>query len=229
MDIDGFGKAVIDQLLDRQKIQILADIYYLKYDDFIELDLFKEKKSYNLMKAIAASKKRPLSKLLFALGIRHIGEKASEIIAKRFKAMNVLLNASIEDFTRVPEIGSILALSLKEFFENKTVRNVVDNLIAAGVNMIEPETEQSNTQFDGKMFVLTGELKNRTREQAGRIIKSLGGKVTSSVSKKTDYIIAGANAGSKLKKAKKLNVKIIDETEFDVLTGKLSFMESTKF
>ncbi len=229
MDINGFGKAAIDQLLGRQKIQILADIYYLKYDDFIELDLFKEKKTNNLMKAVAASKKRPLSKLLFALGIRHIGEKISESIAKRFKNMNVLFNASIEDFTRIPEIGSILALSLKEFFENKTVRNVIDNLITAGVNMIEPETEQSSTQFDGKMFVLTGELKNRTREQAGRIIKSLGGKVTSSVSKKTDYIIAGANAGSKLKKAKELNVKIIDETEFDVLTGKLSLMESTKF
>jgi DNA ligase (NAD+) len=229
MDIDGFGKAAIDQLLDRQKIKILADIYYLKYDDFIKLDLFKEKKANNLMKAIAASKKRPLSKLLFALGIRHIGEKVSEIIAKKFKNMNILFNASIEDFTRVPEIGSILSLSLKNFFENKTVHNVIDNLIAAGVNMIEPETEQSSTQFDGKMFVLTGELKNCTREQAVRIIESLGGKVTSSVSKKTDYIIAGANAGSKLKKAKELNLKIIDETEFDVLTGKLLLMESTKF
>jgi DNA ligase (NAD+) len=218
MDIDGFGKATIDQLLDRKKIRIIADLYYLKYDDFISLDLFERKKTGNLMKAVAASKKRPLSKLLFALGIRHIGEKISEIIAKRFKSMDALLNASIEDFTRVSEIGSILALSLKEFFENKTVRNVIDDLIAAGVNMIEPKTEQSGTQFDGKTFVLTGELKNCTRERASKIIKSLGGKVASSVSKKTDYIIAGAIAGSKLKKAKELNVKIIDETEFDVLT-----------
>ncbi|GHT22732.1 DNA ligase [Endomicrobiia bacterium] len=229
MDIDGFGKAVIDQFLDRKKIQVLADIYYLKYDDFIKLDLFKEKKTSNLMKAVAASKKHPLSKLLFALGIRRIGEKVSEIIAKKFKSMEALFNASIEDFTRVPEIGSILALSLKEFFENKTVRNVIDNLIAAGVNMIEPEAEQSGTQFDGKMFVLTGELKNHTREQAGKIIRSLGGKVASSVSKKTDYIVAGVNAGSKLKKAKELNVKIVDEAEFDVLTGKLSLIENTKF
>jgi DNA ligase (NAD+) len=229
MDIDGFGEAAIDQLLNRQKIQILADIYYLKYDDFIELDLFKEKKANNLVKAVAASKKRPLSKLLFALGIRHIGEKVSELIAKRFKNMNVLFNASIEDFTRVPEIGTILALSLKNFFENKTVQHVIDNLIAAGVNMIEPETEQSSTQFDGKIFVLTGELKNHTREQACRIIKSFEGKVASSVSKKTDYVIAGANAGSKLKKAKELNLKIIDETEFDVLTGKLLLIGSPKF
>jgi DNA ligase (NAD+) len=229
MDIDGFGEAVIDQLLDRKKMRILADIYYLKYDDFIELNLFREKKTGNLMKAVAASKKRPLSKLLFALGIRRIGEKVSEIVAKRFKNMDALFNASIEDFTRVPGIGSTLALSLKEFFENKTVHNVINNLIVAGVNMIEPKTEQSGTQFDGKMFVLTGELKNATREQAGKIIKSLGGKVASSVSKKTDYVIAGANTGSKLKKAKKLNVKIIDETEFDVLTRKLSLMESAKF
>jgi DNA ligase (NAD+) len=229
MDIDGFGKATIDQLLDRKKIRIIADIYYLKYDDFISLDLFERKKTGNLMKAVTASKKRPLSKLLFALGIRHIGEKVSEIIAKRFKNMDALLNASIEDFTRVPEIGSILALSLKEFFENKTVRNVINDLIAAGVNMIEPKMEQSGTQFDGKMFVLTGELKNYTRERASKIIKSLGGKVASSVSKKTDYIIVGAIAGSKLKKAKELNVKIIDETEFDVLTGKRSLIESAKF
>jgi DNA ligase (NAD+) len=229
MDIDRFGKTVIDQLLARKKIRILADIYYLKYDDFIELDLFKEKKAGNLIKAVTESKKRPLSKLLFALGIRHIGRKVSEIIAKRFKSMDALFNADIEDFIRVPGIGSILALSLKEFFENKTVRNVIDNLIAAGVNMIEPKTKQSGTQFDGKVFVLTGELKSCTREQAGKIIKSLGGKVSSSVSKKTDYIIAGANAGSKLKKAKELNVKIIDEMEFDILTGKLSLMESIKF
>jgi DNA ligase (NAD+) len=229
MDIDRFGKALIDQLLDRKKIRILADIYYLKSDDFTELDLFKEKKTGNLMKAITASKKRPLSKLLFALGMRRIGKKNSEIVARRFRSMDALFNASIEDFTRIPEIGGILALSLKEFFENKTVRNVINNLIAAGVNMIEPKMEHSDMQFDGKMFVLTGELKNCTREQVSKIIKSLGGKVASSVSKKTDYIVAGANAGSKLKKAKELNIKIIDETEFDVITGKLSLMESTKF
>ena len=220
MDIDGFGEAIIDQLLNKKKLQILADIFHLKYDDFIELNLFKEKKTNNLMKAITASKKQPLSKLLFALGIRHIGGKISEIVAKRFKNMDALFNASIEDFTRIPEIGDVLALSLKEFFENKTVRKVIDNLIDAGINMLEPETEQSGTQLDGKVFVLTGELKNRTREQASGVIKSLGGKVNSSVSKKTDYILAGANTGSKLKKAKELNIKIIDETEFDALIGK---------
>ncbi|MDR3256529.1 MAG: NAD-dependent DNA ligase LigA [Endomicrobium sp.] len=220
MDIEGFGEVVIDQLLERQKLRVLADIYHLNYDDFIELDLFKEKKANNLIKAIIESKKRPLSKLLFALGIRHIGEKVSEILAKRFKNMNALLNASTEDFTRVFEIGDVLALSLKDFFENETVRHVIETLIVVGVNMIEPETEQFGTQFDGKVFVLTGELEKYTREQATEIIKSLGGKVTSYVSKKTDYILTGAAAGSKLEKAKELNIKIIDEIEFNKLIGK---------
>jgi DNA ligase (NAD+) len=217
MDIDGFGEVVINQLLTRKKIKTLADIYRLTYDDFIGLDLFKEKKSNNLVKAIIESKKQPLSRLLFALGIRYVGEKVSEIIAKRFKNIESLFNATMEDFTRIPEIGEVSALSLKEFFENTTARHVVDALSAAGVNMTEPESLVTAVLFEGKTFVLTGELENYTREQVGEIIKSLGGKITSSVSKKTDYVLAGASAGSKLKKAEKLNAKIIDEKEFKSL------------
>ncbi|GHT33868.1 DNA ligase [Endomicrobiia bacterium] len=214
MDINGFGKAAIHQLLARKKIKTLADIYRLTYDDFIKLDLFKEKKANNLVKAIVKSKKQPLSRLLFALGIRHVGEKASEIIAKRFKNVESLFSATIEDFTRIHEIGEVLALSLKEFFENTTARHVVDALVAAGVNIAEPESLATDALFEGKTFVLTGELENYTREQVAEIIRSLNGKVTSCVSKKTDYVLAGANAGSKLEKAKELNVKIIDEKEF---------------
>jgi len=214
MDIRGFGEAVIDQFLRKGKIRILADIYCLTYNDFIVLDLFKEKKTNNLMEAIAASKKRPLSRLLFALGIRHIGEKVSEIIAKRFRNMDALFAADIEDFTKIPEIGGVLALFLKRFFENKAARRVIDALISAGVNMTEPETAETGRQFDGKAFVLTGELENYTRKQAEGIITSLGGRVASSVGRKTDYVLAGVNAGSKLEKAKKLNIKIIYEEEF---------------
>jgi len=217
MDIRGFGEAVIDQLLKKGKIKILADIYSLTYNDFISLDLFKEKKANNLMEAIAASKKRPLSRLLFALGIRHIGEKVSEIIAGRFKSMDALLAAGAEDFTKIPEIGDVLALFLKRFFESKAARHVIDTLIAAGVNMSEPETAKTGGQFDGKVCVLTGELENYTRKQAGEIIVSLGGKVASSVSKRTDYVLAGVNAGSKLEAARKLNIKIIREEEFKEL------------
>jgi DNA ligase (NAD+) len=223
MNIQGFGKAVIDQLLKKKKIKVLADIYYLTYDDLISLDLFKEKKTINLLEAITASKKRSLSRLLFALGIRHIGEKISEIIAKRFKNINVLLKASIEDFTRIPEIGSVLALFLKRFFENDAARHVIDSLIAAGVNIIESETYKIGKQFEDKVCVLTGELRTYTRKQASEIIISLGGRIASSVNKKTDYVFVGKNAGSKLEKAKKLGLRIIYEKEFKklIVTSKI--------
>jgi DNA ligase (NAD+) len=165
------------------------------------------------------SKNRPLSKLLFALGICHIGVKASEIIAKRFKSMDILFGITVEEFIKIPEIGNTMALSLKEFFENKTVRCIIHALNIAGVNMIEPEVK-SVGQFEGKVFVLTGELKCYTREQVDEIIKSLGGKTNSSVSKKTDYVLAGKNAGLKLDMAKRLSVKIIDEIEFKRLITK---------
>ncbi|MCL2335581.1 MAG: NAD-dependent DNA ligase LigA [Endomicrobia bacterium] len=217
MDIEGLGEAVIDQLLEKKKLKSLADIYHLKFDDFLELELFKEKKANNLMSAIVESKKRPLSRLLFAIGIRHVGEKVSEIIAKRFKNIEAVFDASVDDFTRINEIGEVLAMSLKEFFDKPEVRHMIDSLKAAGVNMLEPETQNAGSQFEGKTFVLTGELPNYTREQATEIIKSLGGKTSSSVSKKTDYVLAGAEAGSKLEKANKLGVKVIDEAEFKEL------------
>ncbi|MCL2390142.1 MAG: NAD-dependent DNA ligase LigA [Endomicrobia bacterium] len=217
MDIEGFGEAVIDQLLERKKLKTLADIYALTFDDFLELELFKEKKANNLVKSISESKKRPLSKLLFALGIRHIGEKVSEIIAKRFKNMEALFSATADDFIKINEIGDVLAVSLKEFFEKPEVHHITDALKTAGVNMTEPESETAGNKFEGKTFVLTGELVNYTREKATEIIKSLGGKTSSSVSKKTGYVLAGTDAGSKLEKAKKLSVKVINETEFEEL------------
>jgi DNA ligase (NAD+) len=217
MDIEGFGEAMIDQLLDKKKVYKLSDIYSLSFDDFIELEFFKDKKATNIIKAIAESKKRPLSKLIFALGIRHVGEKASEIVAKKFKSMDALFTASLEDFSKVSEIGEVLALSLKKFFENATARNVIENLVLSGVNMVEPETSNKGFQFEGVTFILTGELEKYTREKAAEIIKSLGGKVASFVSKKTDYVLAGLNAGSKLEKAKELNIKVIDEADFEKL------------
>jgi DNA ligase (NAD+) len=217
MDIEGFGQAIVDQLLDKKKVHKLSDIYNLSFNDFIGLELFKDKKANNIIKAISESKKRPLSKLIFALGIRHVGEKVSEIVAKKFKTMDNLFTVSLEDFSKVLEIGEVVALSLKEFFENAATRNVIENLVLSGVNMVEPETSNKGFQFEGITFVLTGELEKYTREKAAEIIKSLGGKVTSSVSKKTNYVLAGINAGSKFEKAKELNIKIIDEAEFEKL------------
>ncbi|MDR2427087.1 MAG: NAD-dependent DNA ligase LigA [Endomicrobium sp.] len=220
MDIEGFGEAVIDQLLKRNKLRSIADIYHLTFDDFLELDLFKEKKANNLIKAINESKKRPLSRLLFALGIHHVGEKASEIIAKQFKSIDSLSDASTDDFIKINEIGETLANSIKKFFENASVKCIIKTLKASGINMMEAESSAAGMQFEGKIFVLTGELSTYTRGQAEEIIKSLGGKTSSSVSKKTSYVLAGENAGSKLEKAKTLGVTVIDEEEFNKMAGR---------
>ncbi|MDR1418082.1 MAG: NAD-dependent DNA ligase LigA [Endomicrobium sp.] len=219
MDIEGFGISLIDQLLKANKLHVISDIYRLTFDDFIGLDLFKEKKANNIVKSIVLSKSRPLSKLIFALGIRHVGEKGSEIIAERFNTIDAIFDASLEDFKKIPEIGEVLAISLRDFFRNPSVCKVIDTLKAVGVNMVEPNKEKSGSIFNNKVFVLTGELDNYARDSASEIIKSLGGKITSSISKKTDYVLVGKNAGLKLQKAKELNIKVIDEIEFDKLIG----------
>ncbi|MDR2395251.1 MAG: NAD-dependent DNA ligase LigA [Endomicrobium sp.] len=215
MDIEGFGTSLIDQLLNNGKIHAISDIYHLTYDDFIGLSLFKEKKANNIVKSIMLSKSRPLSKLIFALGIRHVGQKTSEIIAEKFNTIDSIFKASLEDFKTIPEIGEVLAVSLTDFFKNPSVCRVINALKVVGVNMLEPAREKAGSIFYNKTFVLTGELTNYTRDEASKIIKSLGGKISSSVSKKTDFIFAGENAGSKILKAKELNIKIIKEAEFE--------------
>jgi DNA ligase (NAD+) len=220
MDIEGFGISLIDQLLKEGKIDAISDIYRLTYEDFINLKLFKEKKASNMVESIRLSKHRTLSNLIFALGIRHVGAKISKIIAERFNDIDTVFSASLEDFKKIPEVGEVLAVSLNNFFKNPSVCQVINTLKAVGVNMAEPNQEKVGSVFNNKSFVLTGELKNYTRENAGEIIKSLGGKVLSSVSKKTDFILAGENVGSKLQKAKKLNIKIIEEKEFEGLIGR---------
>jgi DNA ligase (NAD+) len=215
MNIEGFGEALADQLIKKEKIRILADIYNLTFDDFIKLKLFKEKKARAILKAIDESRKRPLSKLIFALGIHHIGEKTSEIIAKKFGNMKALFEANIEDFEKIYEIGHVLAMSLKFFFEKEAVHHLINTLANAGVNMVEYKIEQLNNKyFADKVFVLTGQLKGFTRKQASKIINSFGGEVRTCLSKKTDYVLAGSSLSSKFKQAKELNIKIIDEIEF---------------
>ncbi|MDR1952325.1 MAG: NAD-dependent DNA ligase LigA [Elusimicrobiota bacterium] len=215
MDIDGFGDVVIDQLLSKKKLKILADIYALTFDDFFELELFGQKKADNLIDAINASKSRPLNKVLFALGIRHVGQKAAEVLAKRFKNMDALFNAGIDDFLKINEVGETIAQSVTDFFSEPEVRATVDALISAGVNMTEPDSDLEGSQFEGMAFVLTGELSKWTREEAAEIIKARGGKVISAVSKKIDFVLAGENPGQKIDKAKELGVKIINENEFE--------------
>jgi len=218
MDIEGLGESVIEQLVERGSVQDIADIYSLKKSDFLKLELFADKRAENLLDAIEKSKRQPLERLLFGLGIRHVGERASSDIANYFGTLDALVHASKEQLEEIPEVGPIMAESIRQFFHQKQVQNVLEKLKHAGINIIQPETAVTGERkFAGKTFVFTGELKNHSRSEAESIVKQLGGHASSSVSKKTDFVVVGANPGSKFDKAEMLNVKILSEDEFDKL------------
>ncbi|HQP92172.1 MAG TPA: helix-hairpin-helix domain-containing protein, partial [Candidatus Omnitrophota bacterium] len=195
------------------------DVYSLRKEDLLRLDLFKDKKAGNVLFGIEESKKRPLSRLLFALGIRHVGERGAEILAGHFNHIDKLMAANKEELNTIHEIGGVIAESVAQFFEAKESRYLIDKLKKAGVNMTEPKKEVIASAISGKTFVFTGELEGLTRSQAEGLAKKLGGRVSSSVSKKTDFCVAGENPGSKLDNAKKYGVKIIGTTEFKEMTG----------
>jgi len=220
MNIDGFGEVVIDQLLKRSKLHTFADIYNLTFDDLMVLDLFKEKKANNLIQAIIKSKDNPLSKLIFALGIRHIGEKSAAILADRFNNIDNLIQATEEQLLSINEIGPILVQSIKDYFANEETLSMIKRLQFFKVNTVEPEKDKSFSPLENKSFVLTGELLTITRKEAENYILSLGGKTTSSVSKKTDFVVVGNEPGSKYQKAIKLDIKILNEKEFKELINK---------
>ena len=213
MNIEGLGENTVDALLEKKLIKNIADIYRLKKEDLLKLDLFKEKKSQNLLSQIENSKSRSLEKLIYALGIKHVGEKVSKILAERFKTMNNLINATLEDLTLINEIGPTIASSVYNFFKNPQIRKLVEELKELGLNMSYISIIK-NEKLKGLSFVFTGELQSMSRSQAQNIVIKEGGEVSSSVSKKTSYVVVGKNPGSKLDKAKKLGVKIIDEKEF---------------
>jgi DNA ligase (NAD+) len=222
MDIETLGDVVVRQLLDKKLISNVSDIYALKKEDLLGLELFKEKKAQNLLTAIEKSKMQPLSRLLFGLGIRNVGEKAAETLAQRFGSIDGLMSTGIDDLTSVNEIGPVMAHSIADYFSQASVKELIKELKSYGVNMSEPERESGPRPLTGLTFVLTGELKSLTRSEAENRIKRLGGKTSSSVSKKTNYVVAGAEPGSKLDKAKKLGVKVLDENEFIKLLEKES-------
>ncbi|MDI3477809.1 MAG: ligase [Thermoanaerobacterium sp.] len=215
MDIDGLGPAVIGQLLDNHLIHNIADLYYLKYDDLIKLDRMGDKSVKNLLNAIEESKGRDLDRVIFGLGIDLIGSKAASILANHFKTMDSLEEASFDELTNIEEVGPKMADSIIAFFKEKQNREILDKLKKAGVNMVKKESENTSNIFDGLTFVLTGTLSNYTRDEAKKLIEERGGKVTGSVSKKTNYVVAGTDPGSKLSKAQQLGVKVIDEKEFE--------------
>lgn len=215
MEIDGLGPAVIEQLLDNSLIETAADLYYLKKEDIANLEKMGEKSAQNLLNALEKSKSNDLSRIIAALGIRHTGEKAAKILANRFKTMDNLINATIEELTEIDEIGEITAKTIRDFLSKPHNIEFINKLKDAGVSMESINNESIDDRFAGKTFVLTGTLSKYTRTEASQIIEKLGGKTSSSVSGKTSYVLAGEEAGSKLEKANKLGVHVISEDEFE--------------
>ena len=215
MDIDGLGEKIVEQLYNNKLIKTIADIYYLEQEDIETLKKDGKKFAKNLIDAIEESKGRELDKLICALGIRHIGTKSAKTLARKFKSIDNLINATLEELIETDDVGEITAESIYEFFKQEQTVDLINKLKNVKVNMEVKENKESDNRFEGKTFVLTGTLEKYTRDEAGAIIESFGGKTSSSVSKKTDYVLAGEEAGSKLTKAESLGVKIISEQEFE--------------
>lgn len=214
MDIEGMGDAVLEKLVSNGLLSKASEIYTLKKEDFMTLEGFKDKSSQNLVDAVENSKKNDLSKLVFALGIRHVGQKAGKILADHFGTMENLMNADLEQLTAIEGFGGIMAQSVVDFFALEQSKREIEALAAYGVNMAS-QKEKIDNRFEGKTFVLTGTLPTYSRNEASEIIEKFGGKTASSVSKKTSYVLAGEEAGSKLVKAQSLGVTIINEDEFN--------------
>ena len=215
MDIDGLGDVLIEQLVDAERIRSPADLYALKQEDLLALDRMGEKSAQNLLRGIEASKDRDLWRVLFGLGIRHVGARSAQALEEHFADMEALMDADEEALVTVNDIGPVVAASIAEFFGSDRNRKVIQSLQQAGVNMKRKrEGAPADGPLSGKTFVLTGSLEAYTRDEAGERIRALGGSVTSSVSKKTDYVVAGESAGSKYDKAVKLGVPILDEAKF---------------
>ena len=214
MNIDGLGEKVVRQLYDAELIKDISDLYDLKYDDLIELERMGDKKVTNLLAAIEASKERGLGKVLIGLGIRFLGAKASALIAGEFKDIDTIISKEEEDFIQIPEIGEKIAKSIVTYTHNPDFQELIEKLKSHGVNMTEEVVVPETTTFEGMTFVLTGKLEQLTRNEAKAMIENAGGKVTGSVSKNTDVVVAGEDAGSKLEKAQSLDVTIWNENEF---------------
>lgn len=215
MNIDGLGDKIIEQLINKNLISNIADIYFLKFEDIATLKKNGQKFTQNLIDAINNSKNNDLYRLIAALGIRHIGTKAAKTLAKKYKTMDNLMNASLESLAMTDDIGEISANSIYEFFRQDQTIDLINRLKEANVNMEALETEDIDNRFEGKTFVLTGTLEKFTRKEASDLIEKHGGKTSGSVSKKTNYVLAGEDAGSKLTKAQNLGVEIITEEQFE--------------
>ena len=218
MNIDGMGEALVTQLTERGLVKNVADIYKLTKENLLSLDRMGEKSAQNILDEIEGSKKLPLDRVIYGLGIRFVGERTAQFLAEHFGSMEALEKASVEELQNVDEVGPRIAESIAEFFSIPANRKLVERLREAKLTLTG-EKKQRGTKLAGKTFVLTGTLPRFTRDEAKKMIEDAGGKVTGSVSKKTDYVVAGSDAGSKLDKARELGVAVIDEKQMEELAG----------
>jgi DNA ligase (NAD+) len=218
MNIDGLGDALVNQLTERGLVKNVADLYKLTKDDLLKLDRMGEKSAENVLAEITASKKLPLERVIYGLGIRFVGERTAQFLAEHFGSLDAIMDASSEELEEVNEVGPRIAESIVEFFGDEHNRKLVSDLRTAGLTF-SGQKKEKGTKLAGKTFVLTGTLARHTRDEAKKMIEDAGGRVSGSVSKKTDYVVAGSDAGSKLDKARELGVNVIDEEELERLVG----------
>src|SRR6266851_5252570 len=219
MNIDGLGEKIVDQLVDKGLVKDVADLYSLKLEEVAGLERMAEKSAQNLLDEIEASKKNSLARLIYALGIQFVGERTAQLLAEHFSSLEELAVAKEEQLVEVPEVGPKVAANIVEFFSEPANRQLIKKLRKAGVHPTAEKRQVKSDKFAGKSFVFTGGLANRSREEAGEIVQQHGGKVSGSVSKKTDYVVVGTDPGSKYDKAKEFGVTILTEAEFEKLLG----------
>jgi DNA ligase (NAD+) len=210
MNIDGMGDALVTQLTERGMVKDIADLYKLTKDKLLSLERMGDKSAENVLREIENSKKLPLERVIYGLGIRFVGERTAQFLAEYFGDISSLEKAGEEELQQVEEVGPRIAKSIVEFFAEPKNRELVEELRAAGLTL-KGKKKERGTKLAGKTFVLTGTLANYTRDEAKKLIEDAGGKVVGSVSKKTDYVVAGADAGSKLEKARELGIRVLDE------------------
>ncbi|MDE2231502.1 MAG: NAD-dependent DNA ligase LigA [Candidatus Omnitrophica bacterium] len=215
MDIEGLGESLVGQLLKKNLAQSLADIYFLTKEQLLELELFADRKADNVLKAIAQSKARPLSRFLFGLGIPTVGTKAAQNLAGHFGSLDAIINAPVSQLRDIHEIGPVMAESVTEFFKQPQVKKLLAKFKTAGLNFTEPRKQAPGRRLAGKTFLFTGELEGLTRQEAGARVEGQGGRVVSAVSGKLDYLVIGKEPGSKLARAKQLGIPTVNQKEFE--------------
>jgi len=219
MNIDGLGDALVDQLVDKGLVHDVADLYDLTHQQLADLERMGDKSAQNLLDEIQRSKQAELARVIFALGIRFVGERTGQLLADHFGSLDKIAKATREELVDAEEVGPRVAEAIEEFFQEKRNRQVIEKLRKAGLQFEQEQTRKTGGKLTGKQFVLTGTLPTYSRDQAKQIIEENGGRVVGSVSKKTDYVVVGADPGSKLEKARALDIKTLDEAEFRKLLG----------